>query len=185
MELSTFLQKTQLYAYYIIIGVLSLVVVFFFPFVGSTIGFTFTWPTTTSGWIVFVVSKLCVALINILIFHLFILQAKVNVKDNPAYKAAVDKLAVTKKSYVPLSPAQFFAREYGFKGISVFVLSMVSAIGLTQAVLTFDLIMMLTYLFTILMGITAGYMEMRKVEEFWTEEFPEYADYKIKHGGKE
>jgi len=54
-----------------------------------------------------------------------------------------------------------------------------SAVGLTQAVLTFDWISMLTYFFTILMGLIFGILQMNQTETFWTTEYWKYA-HKLK-----
>jgi hypothetical protein len=65
--------KFKQYQYYIIIGVVSLFALFFLPFLGTEVGLAFNLPSTLAGWIVYVVSKLIVAILNILIFHCFIL----------------------------------------------------------------------------------------------------------------
>ena len=57
----------------------------------------------------------------------------------------------------------------------MFVLSVVSVIGLTQAILTFDVVSMMTYAFTIIMGIIFGILQMNATEEYWTVEFYNYA----------
>ena len=170
-----FLEKIGLYSNYIIIAVASLVSVFFFPFVGSTVGLALVLPDTIAGWIVFIATKLCVGGINVLIFHCFVAQAKINVREHPNYIAANRILEEEEHHTKPLSPKEFFLREYGIKGASVFLLSVLSAFSLAQAVLSFDLIMMLTYVFTILGGVVAGFLEMKKVEDFWTYDYYNYA----------
>jgi hypothetical protein len=57
---------------------------------------------------------------------------------------------------LPKSPKEWKRAVYGKKMASVFVLSVVSVIGLTQAILTFDVVSMMTYAFTIIMGIIFG-----------------------------
>lgn len=162
---------------YIIIGVVSLVSLFFLPMLGSTLGLAWTLPDTTVGWIVYVVSKLLVAALNIIIFHCFILQAKVNSKDNPNYKEALEILrrVDNKKELAPRSPTQYFAGVYGKKGTTIFLSTIIAAVGLTQAVLTFDWTVMLTYFFTILMGVIFGILQMNQTETYWTEEYLSYA----------
>ena len=162
---------------YIIIGVLSLVMLFFVPMLGSEVGLAWVLPTTTAGWVVYVLSKLLVAALNIVIFHCFILQAKVNAKDNPQFIEANQILRKYQdiKELAPRSPAKYFAGVYGKKGTTIFITTLLAAVGLTQAVLTFDWVSMLTYLFTILMGLIFGILQMNQTELYWTDEYYIYA----------
>lgn len=170
-------EKWKQWQYYVIIGVISMVALFFLPMIGSEAGLAWKIPTTTAGWIVYVVSKLLVATINILIFHCFILQAKINIQDDAKYIEAIKIL----DEVLPLntddfrSPSEYFRTTYGKKGLTIFVTSVLSAVGLTQAVLTFDWISMLTYFFTILMGVIFGVLQMNQTEIYWTSEFWRYA----------
>ena len=176
MTTREFLARVSQYSNYIIIGVASMLSVFFFPFVGSTVGLQLSLPNTVAGWVVFIATKLCVGFINILIFHCFTTQAKINIKDDPSFKLAEELLRTTEPEQMkPLSPKEFFTREYTIKGTSVFIVSILSAFSLAQAVLTFDLMMMLTYIFTIVMGVIAGFLQMKKVEEYWTIDYLNYA----------
>lgn len=170
-------EKWKQWQYYVIIGVISMVALFFLPMIGSEAGLAWKIPTTTAGWIVYVVSKLLVATINSLIFHCFILQAKINIQDDAKYIEAIKIL----DEVLPLntddfrSPSEYFRTTYGKKGLTIFVTSVLSAVGLTQAVLTFDWISMLTYFFTILMGVIFGVLQMNQTEIYWTSEFWRYA----------
>lgn len=162
---------------YIIITIVSLVALFFIPMLGSSIGLAWNIPNTTVGWIVYISSKLLVAALNLIIFHCFILQAKVNSKNHPNYLAALEILrrVEDKKELAPRSPHQYFAGVYGKKGTTIFITTILAAIGITQAVLTFDLISMLTYFFTILMGVIFGILQMNQTEIYWQEEYLRYA----------
>lgn len=165
-----------LYRNYIIMALASLVFVCFVPFLGTEIGLAFVLPTTVAGWCVYVITKLAAAALNVLIFHCFVSQGKLNVREHPNVIAANEILAVCeKKDTKLLSPRQFLAREYGVKGITVFVTTVLSAVSLSQAILTFDLAAMLTYLFMIVGGTIAGWLEMGVVEEFWVFDYYEYA----------
>lgn len=177
MNRDTIYAKWVQWQNYIIIAVVSLIALFFIPFVGSTVGLAWVLPTTAAGWVVYVVSKLLVAALNIIIFHCFILQAKVNSKDNPNYIAAATLLARIErnKELVARSPSQYFAGVYGKKGTLIFITTILAAVGLTQAVLVFDWISMLTYLFTIIMGVIFGILQMNQTEIYWTEEYLRYA----------
>lgn len=170
-------EKWKQWQYYIIIGVISLVALFFLPMIGSEAGLAWKVPTTVAGWVVYVVSKLLVATINILIFHCFILQAKINVQENTKYLEAIKILdsALQTNTDDFRSPSEYFRSTYGKKGLTIFVTSVLSAVGLTQAVLTFDWISMLTYFFTILMGVIFGVLQMNQTEIYWTSEFWRYA----------
>lgn len=169
--------KWQQYQNYIIIGIISFVGLFFFPMFGSEIGLAFVLPDTFAGWVVYITTKLLAAAINVLIFHCFILQAKVNIKDNPQYLAALEMLQIINKGHFPnpRSPEEYFKEVYGRKGVALFLTTIIAAVGLTQAVLVFDWIAMLSYFFAILMGIFIGILQMNATEVFWTEEFYEYA----------
>ena len=47
--------------------------------------------------------------------------------------------------------------------------------ALTQAILAFDWISFLVYLFTITMGIIFGVLAMKNAENYWTQEYYDYA----------
>lgn len=147
--------------------------------IGSTIGLGWNIPDTTVGWIVWVGSKIIVATLNVLIFHCFMCQAKINVKDNENYKKAREILIGVKlKEIKPRSPRKWNAEQYGKKGVTIFITSSLAVVALTQAVLRFDYISMLTYLFAIIMGLIFGILQMKTAEEYWTREYLEYALYR-------
>ena len=167
----------DLYLYYILIGVLSFIALFFLPFFGSEVGMAFTFPTTLAGWVVYITQQALMALVNILIFHSFICQSYVNVKDNPNYQQARDIFHKDNKEYIPLTLAQFNRKEYGRKGVAIFIGTLLGGFALTQAILTYDYIRMLAYLFTIILGIIFGVYEMKKYEEYLTYEYLQSALY--------
>lgn len=162
--------------YYAIIGIISLIALFFLPMIGSTAGLAWNLPNTVAGWCVYVLSKLIVAVINILIFHCFVQQAKVNIKDNEKFLEAQSILITAEIEKVkPRGPKDYLHNLYGKKSISLFITTVLSAIGLTQAVLAFDWMAMLTYFFTILMGVIFGIIQMNETEQYWIEEYWQYA----------
>lgn len=170
------MDKIKQYLYYFLIGIISLIALLFLPMIGTSVGLAWNVPDTTVGWIVWIVTKLIIAVINILIFHCFMCQAKVNVKDNENYKKARAILVEQKvKEVLPKSPHKWNMEQYGMKGITIFVTSALSTVALTQALLTFDWISMLTYLFVIVTGLIFGILQMRTAEEYWTNEYLEYA----------
>lgn len=171
------MEKVKLYTYYIIIGIVSMIALVFLPMVGSTVGMGFNLPNTAVGWIVWVTTKLIISVLNILIFYCFMEQAKVNVKGNAKYKEANELLHKyqDKKEKLPRSPKKWTASQYGKKGTTIFFSTILASIALTQAILTFDWITMLTYLFTIIMGLIFGVVQMKSAEFYWTEEYYAYA----------
>lgn len=143
--------------------------------IGSTIGAKWNVPDTSVGWIVWIGTKIIVATINILIFHSFMCQAKLNVKENQNFKDAQEILIKAKQEKLPKSPSKWKAEQYGRKGVFIFICTALATVALTQAILTFDWVSMLTYLFTIVIGIIFGILQMKKAEEYWTDEYYRYA----------
>lgn len=165
------------YLNYVLIAVLSMIILFLVPFLGSVVGMALVLPTTTAGWIVFATTKTMTALMNIVIFHCFVSQGKVNSKKHPNFIKANELLNLTKNSKVKyLSPKQFLRHEYGFKATTIFVTTLFSAFALTQAVLTFDWVQFLTYLITLIFGLVTGVIEMMRVQDFWQEDYLGYAE---------
>lgn len=174
------MDKVKQWVYYFIIGIVSMIALCFLPMIGSSVGLGWNTPNTLVGWIVWVVVKLIVAVLNVLIFHCFMLQAKINIKENEKYVEAQEILRTNnKKEFAPRSPHMWNRQQYGQKGITIFITTALSTVALTQAMLTFDWMSMLTYLFTIIMGLIFGVMQMKTAEDYWTDEFWQYAQ-KIK-----
>ena len=174
------INKAKLYTYYIIIGVVSLIALVFLPMIGSTADMGFKVPDSAVGWVVWIFTRIIVAALNMLIFYCFMEQAKVNVKDDPGYKEALQVLADTvsnNKERAPRSPEKWQLQQYSRKGVLVFAATLLGTVALTQAILAFDWVTMLTYLFTIIMGIIFGVVQMKSAEAYWTEEFVRYANY--------
>lgn len=168
----------DLYLYYILIGVLSFVALVFLPFFGSEVGMEAQFPDTWIGWIVYIVQQALMAIINILIFHSFICQAYINIKDNENYNKARDIFhSFDDKEYIPMTLQQFNKREYGRKGATIFIGTVLGGFALTQAILTYDYVRMLAYLFTIILGVFFGIYEMKKYEEYLTYEYLQSALY--------
>lgn len=163
--------------YYIIVFIISLLVVMFIPFIGSTVGIGLNLPTDTAGWIVWATTKGIVSVLNVVLFDCFIKQARINVRDNDNYKKANDILGriTAKKDYKPKSPARWLSQQYLTKGTTIFISTAFSMVALSQAILTFDWLSMLTYLFAVIMGVVFGILQMKKTELYWTKEYYEYA----------
>ena len=170
-------EKWKLYQWYAIIGMLSAVAVFFLPMLGTTADLQFLFPNTLAGWVVYITTKIFAIILNVLIFHSFIQQGVLNIKDNPYY---IEAMTILNRYGImledePRSPEEWKRDTYGKKGVSLAITTALSAIGLTQAVLTFDLTAMLTYIFTVFMGVIFGLIQMNATEDYHTGELWRYA----------
>ena len=101
----------RMYLYYGLVFILSICMLVFLPMIGSVGDIGYNLPSTTTGWIVFIISKTCVAVINVLIFHCFICQAKLNVQDNEKFKKANEIIGKCKREVKARSHKQIFTKE--------------------------------------------------------------------------
>lgn len=170
------IDKARQWLYYLLIGLISLVCLVFLPMVGSTTGLEWNIPNTTVGWIVWGTTKAIVATVNVMIFYCFMEQAKLNVAKNDNYRQAKDILIEVKiKEVMPRSPHKWNSQQYLQKGTSIFLTSGLSCVALSQALLSYDYMTLLSYLFTIIMGVVFGVLQMKNAEEYWTDEYLKYA----------
>lgn len=168
--------KLNLNFYYVLIFLLSLMVMtvapMFSPNVNTDLGVAAIFPHTLVGWAIYICTKLFVGVVNLLLFHCFVKQAKINIKDNEKFIEACKIYEMYHpREYNPRSPKQYFGQLYRKKGIMIFLTSMLSAVVLTNAILQFDLTSFVTYCMTILMGLIFGVLKMKEVENYWTSEF--------------
>ena len=168
------------YLYYFLIVFLSLIAIIFLPMLGldqkGEIKFNF--PKSPIAWAVWGISKACVIVINLLIFHFFVLQGKDNVRDNPIYIDGMERLGKLKnREYIPLSPMALEKREYLKKGGTVILTTAMSLLALPSLVLQFNLLSFLSVLFSMAMAFAFGFMQMRETEDRWTNKLKEYVDY--------
>lgn len=99
------MDKVRQWMYYFIIGLVSMIALCFLPMIGSSVGLGWNTPNTFVGWIVWITVKLIVAVLNVLIFHCFMLQAKINIKENERYVEAQTILRENEvKEFIPRSP---------------------------------------------------------------------------------
>ena len=175
------------YGNYAVIALISVIVMFIIPMFGSEVGLGLNLPDSTAGWIVWGITRACVAIVNMLIFHCFTMQGKVNSLKDPQYIEATKILQQYKDEDAekPKSPRRFLAEQYGFKGVTVLIASLLSSVGLTQAILTFDIIQMISYMITVTLGLVAGFLQMNKMEIYWTDTYYKYAllvkEREVKH----
>lgn len=172
-----FKQLRDNYIYYFVIGIVSFLSVSFLPFIGSSADLGFVLPQTKAGWVVWVTVRVLIAIINVVIFYSFMEQAKLNIKDNSNYLEANKILSSIKDKdkRKPRGPNKWNKQQYSKKGTSIFLGSFLATIALTQAILTYDWVSMLSYIFTIIMGLIFGIMQMKSAERYWTIEYYEYA----------
>lgn len=168
--------KLNLNFYYVLIFLLSLMVMtvapMFSPNVNTDLGVAAIFPHSPVGWAIYICTKLFVGVVNLLLFHCFVKQAKINIKDNVKYIEACKIYEMYHpKEYNPRSPKEYFGQLYRKKGIMIFLTSILSAVVLTNAILAFDLTAFVTYCMTILMGLIFGVLKMKEVEAYWIGEF--------------
>lgn len=155
--------------YYIIIAVISFASVAFLPFIGSAIAGTFMWPQGGLEWAIWITGKLLVSIINVLIFYSFLSQGKVNIKNDKRYLEALEILGRVQqhqKRLKPRSPSKYFGKIWASKGTTLFITSALSAMVLAEALLVFDLATFLSYVFTVLLAIVFGFLQMLQTEEY-------------------
>lgn len=178
-------QPWRLYQNYIIIALLSIVSVGFLPMLGSSVGLGFMLPDTFAGWMVYITTKTCIVVINILIFDQFVKQGKVNVKDDPRFLEAEKILQEHDKYEEEILPASFYIKKmYKSKMTTTAIFTILGVFGFTHAMLTFDWVSMLSYMFTIAMGLVFGWISMNQSEEIWSEKHYKYAK-KVEREAKE
>lgn len=175
-EMKDIREKVAPILYYIIIGCVSMLALVFLPLAGIEADMEWKLPNTAIGWVVWIITKLLVTVLNLVVFYCFCQQAKINVKDNQKYKDANSILIKEhKKKRLPRSPEIWVRKQYMHKGTSIAIFTALSVVGLTQAVLSYDWMSLLTYVFVILFGLIFGWIHMKVEEEYWTTEYYEYA----------
>lgn len=182
------IDKINLNLYYVIIGVLSVLVLFIAPLftLGTDSELQFQIPKTPTAWVVYAVTKIFVAVVNLLLFHCFVKQARLNVRDNERFRQASEILGKYKpKEYHPRSTTEYFRKLYVTKGTTIFITSLLGAVALTNAILSWDMSSFTTYCVTMVMGVIFGILKMKDVEAYWTGEFYDYAkEIEKSHGAK-
>lgn len=168
---------------YIIITLLSVAAVFFLPMLGSSVGLALNIPNTVAGWIVYLITKFCIVMINIMIFDQFMKRAKVNAAQDPLFqKAEAIFLSMLPQTIedTPLPAEVYIQKLYKNKVISTAIFTILGVFGFTNAILTFDWVSMLSYIFTITMGLVFGWAAMIDAEQIWKEKHYKYAIHQQK-----
>lgn len=171
-------RQFDLYKYYFIVGILSLLAVFIIPLFGTDPTLGLVLPTTLVGWLVYIATKLCIMGINMALFHCFMCQGKLNIKDHPKYLEAcaiLNRYGLGEKLRDPLGPDEWLPKQYKTKGVMVTIMTLCSSVVLTQAILRFDPVTMVAYGITVVGGVLAGFWAQDNAECYWTDEFWCYA----------
>lgn len=168
------------YIYYALIVLLTLVGIVFLPLIGldqnGEINLNF--PASIMGWIIWAVSKGAICVVNCLIFHFFVLQGKDNIKDNADYIKGLKELNKYRdKDETIKSPWELERGAYLKKGGTVLISTAMSLFALPSLVLQFSLINFLSVLFSMIMAVSFGAMQMRETEDRWTKDLTNYVEY--------
>ena len=165
------------YLYYVIIGVFSFIVLVFMPMLGSSLDGGLKLPEGKGAWVMFVITRVFIAVTNIIIFYSFMQQAKLNVRNNEYYKAANEILLKTKnaKEKKPMSPKKWEASQYLKKGTTIALGTVFALFSLSQAILTYKYTDLISYVLLIFLATVFGIFQMKKAEIYWTTEYYRYA----------
>ena len=165
------------YLYYVIIGIFTFIVLVFMPMLGSSLDGSLILPEGKGAWIMFVITRVFIAITNIIIFYSFMQQAKLNVRNNEYYKAANEILLKTKnsKEKKPMSPKKWEASQYLKKGTTIALGTVFALFSLSQAILTYKYTDLISYVLLIFSATVFGIFQMKKAEIYWTTEYYRYA----------
>lgn len=171
------MKKFEQYAYYLLIGIISFIALAFLPMLTSSFDVGYELPKTKAAWLLWAGSRAAVSILNILIFHCFVKQGNVNTKNDPNRIEAekILSIATEEEEYKPKSPKKFLFGEYSKKVPSILFSTALSLVAFGEAILKFDPVTFLSYLFTVIMAIVFGVLEMFKVEEYYKVEMLKYA----------
>lgn len=167
--------------YYIIVFIVSFIALVFLPFCGSKIGLELDLPKTKSDWIVFILTKVIISVVNMLIYLCFMKQGKDNVRNDKRYIDAMKIMNKTIKERKKkcINPYKWMKFEYIKKGTLLFITTLLTTLAFSQALISYDYMALISYIFVIAMSCIFGIIQMKKVEEVWTDGFLEYANYKL------
>ena len=177
-RLNTFKQ----YAFYGIIAVILVIVLFIVPLLSGGINandFGYYLPKSVKGWIVFWAIRGGTVVGNMCVYGLFKAQARTNAKDNPNFIKAnemLNKLYGTKQ-FIPHSPKQKSIKDWTTKGIIVFITTALESIVIGSLIFNWDNVTFLSCITSSITAVLFGVVAMIKDEVYWTEEYLAYAEY--------
>lgn len=168
------------YMYYGIISMLVIVALVFLPMLDTDGNLGFSKPSTTLGWIAYIVIRCLVGVIVFMIFISFDEQGKVNILNDPRYIEAYDKLFKAKdKNYIPMSPIAYKLKTRLLKGATLSITMIGTAFIIVEVALSYNYSILMAYGITIFMSVVTGLFQMIKSSTYWVEEFPKWVDYHI------
>lgn len=164
---------------YVIVFLASLAILVFVPMLGSDFGSWGFKDFTSRDWMYYIGIRLIVATLNTSIFIAFNVQGEINSKENSNYIEAKRILQSLRqaKEIVPRSPHEWKRKTYLSKGTAIALATAFTLLIFTNPHITYDKAMMLTYILTIIIAIIGGILQMGVAEDYWTNEFLEYAIY--------
>ena len=165
------------YLYYVIIGIFTFIVLVFMPMLGSSIDGGLKLPQGKGAWVMFVITRVFIAVTNIIIFYSFMQQAKLNVRNNKEYIEA-NKILLrvkNKRERKPMSPKKWEASQYLKKGTTLALGTVFALFSLSQAILTYKYTDLISYVLLIFLATVFGIFQMKKAEIYWTTEYYRYA----------
>ena len=167
-------------AYFIIIGLISLLVIFLPPlFTGCLAGeIGLAFPKNAAGWILWCTCNISTAIANISLLVLFKLQAKKNCRRDENFVKANDilhRLAGEKEVFIPRSPHQMNMADYSKKVVAIVFSTLAASITLTSLILSFAWMTLLSCLVSVIISLILGWTTMIRNEEYWCEEYILYA----------
>lgn len=173
------------YAYYVMILLVSLLVVFIPPIVigGITGDMQSQFPTTVRDWFIWAVMNIATGIGNASILVFFKLQAKKNCREHPNYIKAneiLNRLSGDKNVFIPRSPRQMDSKEYTIKVACILLSTCMSFFVIASLVINFSLMSLLSTIVSAIIAVVMSWMTMLKNEEYWTEEYLLYAEMKEK-----
>ena len=177
------MDKVRQYLYYILVGVISFLALAFLPMLGSSQDISWGLPQTSAAWAVWIVSRVAASVLNVLIYHCFIRQGELNTRQNEDRQKAekmLNKLDKNKEKK-PIGPAKFLARQYIRKVPMIAASTFLSLLAFGPALLMFDFVVLIVYLFSVIISIVFGILEMKHVEEYYTVGLLEYAEWRVKN----
>lgn len=169
------------YAYYVMIVLISLLVVFIPPLVmGSVVGNLETvLPKTPVAWAVWIILNVSTAIGNMSILVFFKLQARKNSESHPNYKKAceiLNRLAGKKEVFIPRSPRAMNAKEYASKSVCICISTVTSFFTISALMINFQVMALISCLLSMIIAIIISWTTMLKNEQYWTEEYLLYAE---------
>lgn len=173
------------YAYYVMIALVSLLVVFIPPLVyGSVTGDLQTaFPQTPLAWVLWGILNASTGIGNVSILVFFKLQAKKNSANHPNYIKAneiLSRISGNKETFIPRSPEQMNTKEYTTKVACILLSTVCSFVAIASLVINFSLMNLLSTLVSVIIAVIMSWTTMLKNEEYWTEEYLLYAQMKEK-----